>query len=656
MKHWWEGYPWRMIQTNLREPDMAEIDPEAYAQELADFGATVVTLNACGIVASYETRHPCQTQSPYAASDKLRRMIDACHARGIRVIARTDFTKVRYALYEQHPEWACRTATGDIINYNGNVHVCPNSDYQQKVLFEILREALTTHPFDGVFCNMSGFVVADYSGNYYGICHCENCKKRFRAFCGQELPEKADPSSPVYAQYEAFKEACTSEHRSRMYRMIKEINEDIALNAVDYIRSESSTEVGRPTWIYSASGNARLAKGSDPVRPSDNASVDYMGFRYRHISVTPELNALRQWQSLANAGSVSLYILGYPGNHRDRSAFEPTQKVFQFHKAHEELFRHLADASDTLLISNGNWKRNDPECYGWIRALTESHIPFGEIILDEFCREEHLAGKRLVVIPNAKKMTAAQAELIDAFVRKGGTAIVSGMPETREGKPLLQCSGLQSVRELRTGCRSSMFEIVSDRDREIFTRCALTPFIAPGEKIAVADWSPDAERLLGLVPEHPFGPPELCCYPAAGPEPGVVVNRFGEGVCVSIPFQIGAFYHKEGHSNSLRFMQDVLFSLAGAADFAPDLTPMVEVAWKRSGETRLLQLVNNSGLFANSCFPPLRITGITLRAPGMAGRTARTHNGGALTVREEDGDLLIQLDELNEYEAIVLEA
>ena len=83
MKHWQEGYPWRMIQTNLRQ------------------------------------------------------IIDACHEEGIRVIARTDFSKVRYDLYEQHPEWAYRTAKGEIVNYNGDVHVCPNGEYQQKIMFEI---------------------------------------------------------------------------------------------------------------------------------------------------------------------------------------------------------------------------------------------------------------------------------------------------------------------------------------------------------------------------------------------------------------------------------------------------------------------------------------------------------------------------------------
>ena len=53
MKHWWEGYPWRMIQTNLRQIDMADINAKEYAKQLKGFGATVVTLNAAGIIEGY---------------------------------------------------------------------------------------------------------------------------------------------------------------------------------------------------------------------------------------------------------------------------------------------------------------------------------------------------------------------------------------------------------------------------------------------------------------------------------------------------------------------------------------------------------------------------------------------------------------------------
>lgn len=99
-KHWWQGYPWRMVQTNFREIDMDGIDAESYAQSLADFGATVVTLNAGGILASYESKLPYHTVSQYLTGSSLKEIIDACHKRGIRVIARMDFSKIPYAVYE----------------------------------------------------------------------------------------------------------------------------------------------------------------------------------------------------------------------------------------------------------------------------------------------------------------------------------------------------------------------------------------------------------------------------------------------------------------------------------------------------------------------------------------------------------------------------
>ena len=74
-QHWWYRYPWRMVQTNLREIDMADIDAEQFAQELADFGATVVTLNAGGILASYPSRLPYHTVSKYLTGSSLKEIL-----------------------------------------------------------------------------------------------------------------------------------------------------------------------------------------------------------------------------------------------------------------------------------------------------------------------------------------------------------------------------------------------------------------------------------------------------------------------------------------------------------------------------------------------------------------------------------------------------
>jgi len=651
MKHWWEGYPWRMIQTNLRMIDMANINAKEYAKQLKDFGATVVTLNAAGIIASYETKHPYQAQSEYLSSDSLHQMIEACHEEGIRVIARTDFSKVHYDLYEQHPEWAYRTAGGEIVNYNGDVHVCPNGDYQQKYMFEILEEVLTTHSFDGVFCNMSGFLVIDYSGKYHGPCHCENCQRKFREFCGEELVEKDDFTNPVYLKYLQFKSKCTAEQKLRMYTLVKGISEELALNGFDYIRSESNTEIGRQEWIYSASGNSRLSVGSLHERPSDNASVDFLGFRYRHISVSPALMELRQWQNLANAGSTSIYIMGHLTNHPDASSFKPTKKVFKFHAEHEELFTNMVSGAEVMLLRTMNWQRTDPECYGWIRALTESHIPFDEMSVSDLQDAIQLAGKKYLVLPGIRNLNPKQTQMIDDFVQNGSTVIASADLSMKDGVPVLECLGIEKVKEKRQGCMSSMYEI-REEERQIFRRCKETPFIAPGEDIFLLQPQESADTYLRLIPEHMYGPPERCYFTEVTEEPGIIFNQMGKGNSITIPFKVGSFFYNEGYQNSLSFLQDILFELAGMSEIAPGLTPMTELTLKQVKEKKLIQLVNTTGIFSNSYYAPVTLHDITLK---IQGNNATALNGGKLNVTKENEMLTIHLNELQAYEAILVE-
>ena len=62
-QYWWKDRAWRIVQTNMREIDMADMDAERYVQELKDFGANTVIINTGGIAASYETDIPYQTPS-----------------------------------------------------------------------------------------------------------------------------------------------------------------------------------------------------------------------------------------------------------------------------------------------------------------------------------------------------------------------------------------------------------------------------------------------------------------------------------------------------------------------------------------------------------------------------------------------------------------
>lgn len=658
MQNWWKGYPWRMIQTNLRQIDMEHMDAVRFVQQLKDFEATVVLLNAAGIIASYDTKLPFQPRSEYLHGDSLRMVIDECHKAGIRVIARTDFSKIQESVYRQHPEWAYRTGEGKIVNYNGYVQTCPNGGYQQEMMFEILQEVLTTHPFDGVFCNMSGFFVVDYSGTYHGPCHCENCHRKYKEQFGEDMPIFKNPRDPAYKQFHIFMDTCETEHKSRLYDFIKGINPELAVNGIDYQRSESNTDIGRPQWVYGASTNSRVISGADRQRPADNACVDFLGFRYRNTSVSPALMELRQWQNLANSGNVSLYIMGHLDTHLDISSFAPTKKVFHFHKENETFYQGLVSAARVVLLRKAIWIA-DEEVRGWTRALTESHIPFDEMFLAELDDRSRLADKDVVILGNMKSLTERQAELLDEFAASGGTVIASGetglqdeMYEPREVFPM-KCLGIKKINQVHRNLMSSTY-LLDARDWEAFPRCKETPYIAPGGVLVEAQIDAAAKKYFHLIPEHPFGPPERCYYTKVSDIPGVTVYSWGQGQGIYIPWLVGSFYYKEGYQNTLLVMQDILFTICGIENPAPELTPMVELTLYQKDRQYVLQLVNNSGCFANSYFPPLPIRDINLVFKDIACAKVETLNGGRVEWHTEDRETKICLDELGYYEAVVV--
>lgn len=642
-KHWWEGYPWRMIQTNLREPDMTDLDAKRYVQDVKEFGATVVMLNAAGIVASYDTKVPCHTPSQYLTGDSLRTLLDECHQEGIRVIARTDFSKVRYPLYEAHPDWAFRTAKGEIVNCNGDVQVCPSSGYLQEGVYDILRELLTTLPFDGIFFNMSGAFVTGYGGERYGPCMCQTCWNAYQADTGQ-APPKEGMRDPNFMKYLGFQTKQIQANKLKQYHFMKEIRPELAVNGFDYTRTECNTDIGRGAWIYGASSNVRQNGGWERV--VDNASVDFMSFRYRDSSVSPALMALRQWQSLANGGGLSLYIMGRLDNHRDVSGFAPTKRVFQFHRAHEEVFCGLRSAAKVVLVQKGGLGHGDPETQGWIQALTESHIPFDEVKLPDLTAEK-LRGKRVAVLGGVGKLSEPQKALLNGFAQKGGTVIVSG------DAPGLDCLGIKTLGERKKGLMSSVFE-VREEDKAAFPRCREAPLIPIGPDLQLAEFEEGTEQYLRLIPEHPFGPPERCYYTEVTDHPGVTVHRHGAGRGVYIPWGIGAFYFDQGWQNTLNLLQDVLFALCGLPELAPGLSPMVELTLAKKEGAVLVQLVNGTGCFANRWFPPVPVRDIWLELPGLVGKTARTLNGGKVLCETNNDSLSVRLNELNEYEAIII--
>lgn len=662
MSHWWNEIPWRMVQTNLRQIDMQDMDAEAYVRELQAFHATVVLLNTAGIIASYETDLRDHFQSEYLHGDSLRTIIDRCHANGIRVIARTDFSKIRRPIYEAHPEWAYRTKAGEIVDYNGDVHACVNGGYQQEYVYQILREALTKLPLDGIFCNMSGFQTRDYSYNYYGICHCENCKRLFKAYSGGlNLPDREDLADPLYRKYRLFQRELTEKYDRRLLEFVKSINPELAVNGHDIQRMESNTELHRPLphWQYSASSNTRCIRGLDREVAIFNTSVDFIGFYYRHVSVSPAMQELRMWQNLANLGGMDYYLIGRLDNHEDKSGYPGLRRAFAFHKAHEGLWKGLKSRAEALLLRSSLWG-DAAEERGWIRALTENHILFDEALVDSL-RPERLGKYKAIIAPNLKYLSPAQAGCLDEYVRAGGQLLASG--ETGFGNdryealdtPLLQCLGIRSIDYVRRDMASSMLKIGSP-DASFFPsfRAVDCSVVAVGDVFCFTTPASGCRGLCSLIPPHPLGPPERCYYSQITEIPGLRLYPFGRGKGVYLPFLPGSLFLEGGYDNTAWFLRDVLLQVLGLTDVAPALTPMVEVSAAEKPGKLVVQLVNASGHFGTSFFAPLPMRDIQLRLPlNQAPADVRSLQlPDNVQWSFAAGTLRLQLSELGFHEAI----
>ncbi|MCC5829859.1 MAG: beta-galactosidase trimerization domain-containing protein [Phycisphaeraceae bacterium] len=662
MTDWWTDYPWRLIQTNLREIDMADIDARRYVDDLVSFKATVVMINAAGIIASYPTSLDYHFQSPYLTGDSLKTIIDQCHARGIRVIARTDFSKVRREIHEAHPDWAYRTASGEIVDYNGDVHVCISGPYQSRYALDILTELMTTHDFDGIFFNMGGFQTRDYSGNDYGPCHCRSCVDRFEAMCGCTIPRRVDLADPISRKYERFRRKVVQEHGERVYAHLTSLRPDLCIAnhhqaGRGFIRMESNTAVDRPLprWPYDASDNTRWATINHPDMVSSNTTVDFIDFPYRHVTVSPHLQRLRLAASLANGGALDWYLIGRIDNHEDRTGFEPVREMFAYHARNQAHYRGVRSLARIALV-RGRHGSSD-EYRGWFRVLAEGHWLFDVVQAES----EHLIDHKrydLIILPDVRAISDELASKLDVFVRDGGRLIASGRPgwcdedfEPRP-EPALRCLGISRVREVRTDMRSSYLKLDSRGDLTRFADCDLV--FLDGLYVE-AEYVPSVKKRYKLIPPHHFGPPERCYYNVVSDEPGLLIHDVPSGRAIYLPWLPGTLYHRQGYPNTADLMAECLESLAQAQPVGGNLPPTVEVTRSRNAHgDEMVHLVNYSGHFGLSFHAPLPIVDPHLTFPLAASPVGVQSlvTGQSIPHRWESGTLTINIPRLDAFEAI----
>lgn len=622
---WYNRAPMRFIQTNLREID-ASMDVDAYIQSLLDASANVVKFNVGGIRAFYPTRLPYHYKSPYLEGDLVGEVIEKFHEHGIKFIARFDMSKVHESIAAQKPEWLYVGTDGKVVNYNGEVHTCINGGYQQEYAFRILEEAISAYPFDGVFFNNAGFTTTDYSQVYHGICQCDNCRKRFGDSTGLNLPVEADLGDPVYREYRAWQQGVIAEYTHRVKDLFHALDPELVYfnQEGEIYRSESGTGfTSAEYWTYHATENTKKVLGSSRFQMSGDTYNYLLGMDYRHTATSPDIGRIFLAEHMLNGAGPGIYFIGRMENQLDRAFLPEIRELYGFHKTHEQLFTNLESLAKVGLVMGASM-----DYRGMMRLLTEEHIMYDLIQAQALGSPDlprDLDDYDLLILSHVTEMDADQISLIDDYVMKGGRLFVTGFPGIYDGSSMgadgirLRCLGVKPGYQLYPNTRSTYLK-VDEQDKVGLGRREFGDFdvIMMNSDLLKCQPEEGAKTYLRLVPNTMHGPPEKCYFTEADvtDTPGMVVNEFGQGKSVFIPWLLGSQYDWRGNNAHRELFISSLKNLLRMEDqLTSDCSPLIEMTrmGNRNGAFEWIGMINHSGQIGDVFRAPVPVFNSTVR-------------------------------------------
>jgi len=665
---WWNRTPIRLIQTNMSEID-AQMDVDAYVKSIVDASGNVALINVGGIVANYPTKLPFHYRNTFMKGDLIGELVKRLHAKGIKVIARFDLSKVNEKIAVQKPEWLYLGTNGKPVTENGQVHTCVNGGYQQEYSLEILKEVISNYPVDGIFFNAPGYTTTDYAGKDYGICQCENCKKRFLAMTGLKLPVTA--ADPGMREYRAFQKTTADDLFKKIESTTKKLNPNLIIISyseagVNMIRIESSSSLSNEyEWNYNATDHVKTILGTYKDRMPSNLLQHFLALTYRHISTSPNIERTWVLENMLNGAPLDVYVAGTLLNQEDREFFPIMNDLFRFHKNNEKLFTNLQPASDIALI-----KGSAQEYRGLIKLLTEEHIMYDIIDPSEIGSDRtprKLSDYKAVILGDVTGMSDDHIAYLDNYVKNGGKLLVTGFPGKNDGtgKPrstiALQSLGVMPDYELFPRTFSTYLKLTANDHAAMgqneFKDIGLVMMYSDMLKLKPLD---NTKSYMKLVPATRFGPPEKIYIDDSQitNTPGMFSNTYGKGQSVFIPWLLGTEYYLKGHhAHKALFVAAIKNLLKVDMSLKTDASPLIEMTHlvNRNNAFEWIGMINHTGQVGSSLLQPVTIQNTTVRFKPLKPVTEvrLMRSGKKINFKQANGWITCVVPQLADFEMIL---
>ena len=672
---WWKANNLRLIQTNLPAYE-AGLNVDSLIADLQYFSANVLLINAGGIMAFYPTKLDFQYVNPYMKENMLAEVLEKCHNIGIRVIVRFDFSRVHESIFGEHPDW-CYISPDEKRMINDDMYVVSiNAPYVQQRSIEIVEEVIDNYPIDGLFINMPGYHTGNhYEGIYLGIDQNEHDQKRFFEYSGGlSLPVDEDPDDPVFQKYSEFKDFTVSDWLKNMHGMVKSKSSQIAIctysdEYVDIIRHESQTR-DMPYWPYNSTDNVKNTVNSHPNHIVSNASIQQISFQSRYNAVEPEEVAIRFYENIANGSGLDISLMGDFRDYEDERNFDVLRDIYAHHKKHEQYYGKYFSVSEIAVISPGYWPGGEEmqEYRGIQLMLNEAHLGYDIIEKSKIkSLEEKVKGYRLLIFPEIDRLSPEALEVLSEAVNSGTSIIATNRSFSQHPEALLELFGAKPVHIGNEGSGNYL----APENKAVFKRFQKQSMVFWKFNLGLYDFGPDSETFLPILSKGRPGPPEKI----GGHDPtgyyAMGVRSHAQSKAVLLPLNLGKLYYLRGyeqHKNILLDAIDYVFPEAGdliQTNAHPRLETILQKYVlnipanlnKTSEDGMILHLVNLTGFSGNSYFDPLPLFNIDfkIRVPFKPTRVFYLVDEQPVTGKWRDGFLEFTVDELKQYNAIVIE-
>ncbi|GIQ67218.1 hypothetical protein DUZ99_17615 [Xylanibacillus composti] len=665
MDVWWKK-PLRIIQPNLQVRDTALIDPSRLAAQLEEMGANTVVFNVGGIYAWYPTEVPFHKQNEYLPADRdlLRDVIDACHKRGIRFIARFDFSKAEDAVYQQRPQWFVRDAAGEPQVLGAKrpgawsllMSTCTNGDYRRDgVAVPVIKEVLARYPIDGIFFNNPNFLP----------CFCDRCKRKYLNYYGEKLPENASEFQKDWAT------RCLKDNIDYLHQAIQREASQIPLILYYNLYKDNLDDRAATAEMLCTEPQDVLSLGHRHIpefwKPALSIKLgrtlpDYPnpfgivhscpGMDWRHTGLPPAEYRFWLCQITANGGQIWHSLTGVPDTITDKRILEVVKEHNAMVQKVEPYMTGTEPDNQVALIWNAATSAE-----GWAEAFLEQQVPF-DVLLPEQVEAGRLKHYQAAVIPEALAWNDAFTDAVKRYASEGGSLIVEGVPDREDVSDFL---GIEPETYTSEPLIASYMRF-EGAAHPLQRKLEQTELIPHRGKVTYCRPLPDTEVPITLVPpfsplESVGAPPERASMAVRRTEiPLVMHARCARGRVVLLPFSFSQLIQEYKLGDHYQLVRNLIDYMAGGSlAVEVDHAPGVQVTVFRKTDGVLIHLVNGAGrrpLTANLVQRQLSVSIDKAWLNSTPVQATAVMTGESLSLKEEAQRWHITLPELGVWEAI----